>query len=534
MDSGFGAAMPVVAGQKRNRLFRRGAEMGPKHSMNWRHVWLMQARSRLFSSHRYILILLSFASSIAAGFLVTTLGTKVVMQATSKMFFVPASYVVTILAVWILLYRELGMKYSAISLPGMYFIMYSMFIFLGSFDIISESTFDTTVLRYLTLVHAGLWLPLFGVVIANRALHFTITELKRYVNQSISEVPTGHVLVRDGSLITLSLICIAVLVAYIAQTSTLPLLFALQNIGSFMDIAFSRESVTTAFEGDASDYSIFFIFGLPFLATVARIQALIMKKFLSTLLSWILIGIASFGLLLTFNKAPFAMFLIILFFASFLTQGKSIKSKELLLISFVVLTYLIGIYGIWTGYLWNSADLVEGFRTTYALVYERLTSTQSTILFGVTRAFPGIKDFLWGATFPNPLNILPFQSFKLTRYIYDFLYPNRPFIGGAPTVFFAEIYANFGFIPTLVSMVVVGFILQALHILFVRASKTVLNTAMYSFSLFFAYRLAVVYLSMVVYKSLILTLVFFGILRVTLSSSNAVPSGNEKIPRRLC
>ena len=64
-----------------------------------------------------------------------------------------------------------------------------------------------------------------------------------------------------------------------------------------------------------------------------------------------------------------------------------------------------------------------------------------------------------GYSFPNPGGLLPFENFPLTVEVSKFMFPEhfaKGIIGSAPTVFWGEMYANFGPIGIVLSSFFVG------------------------------------------------------------------------------
>ena len=79
--------------------------------------------------------------------------------------------------------------------------------------------------------------------------------------------------------------------------------------------------------------------------------------------------------------------------------------------------------------------------------------------------FPYYHEYLLGRSFPNPGGLLPFEPFKLTVEIMDWKHPSlasKGIVGTAPTVYWGEMYANFGWLGIIIPPFFVGFYLHIL------------------------------------------------------------------------
>ena len=73
--------------------------------------------------------------------------------------------------------------------------------------------------------------------------------------------------------------------------------------------------------------------------------------------------------------------------------------------------------------------------------------------------FPNMVDFLLGKSLPNPGGLLPFEPYHLTAEASFWIYPDnaiKGIVGSAPTVFWGELYANWGIFGVLLIPFFVG------------------------------------------------------------------------------
>jgi hypothetical protein len=89
---------------------------------------------------------------------------------------------------------------------------------------------------------------------------------------------------------------------------------------------------------------------------------------------------------------------------------------------------------------------------------------QSIPLYRTYELIPSTHDFFMGRTLANPRGLLPYRAVPLPYFIGDSYGPEEEGVRrGAPTVFFGEVYANFGIAISWLSMVVAGCVLQIVN-----------------------------------------------------------------------
>ncbi|TAK42786.1 MAG: hypothetical protein EPO27_16180 [Betaproteobacteria bacterium] len=95
---------------------------------------------------------------------------------------------------------------------------------------------------------------------------------------------------------------------------------------------------------------------------------------------------------------------------------------------------------------------------------ERLFFGQVSGLYHTFALVPDVYDFFWGRTLSNPRDLLPYEQVQLPFLVNDSHAESVPGVQGSdPTVFFGEVYANFGIAGMLASMVAAGFVMQWLN-----------------------------------------------------------------------
>lgn len=95
---------------------------------------------------------------------------------------------------------------------------------------------------------------------------------------------------------------------------------------------------------------------------------------------------------------------------------------------------------------------------------------QVTGLYYTYEIVPRYHGYFWGRTFTNPRSILPYEQVNLPYLVYDWHLTSPTGVRGSdPSVFFGELYANFGLPASWVLMILMGAVMQAGTIAFSRA-----------------------------------------------------------------
>jgi hypothetical protein len=94
----------------------------------------------------------------------------------------------------------------------------------------------------------------------------------------------------------------------------------------------------------------------------------------------------------------------------------------------------------------------------------RVLQGQCTPLYQIFNILPSEYDFFMGRTLTNPHGIFPYDQIVLPHLVYSSYLKSIPGVQGSdPTVFFGEIYANFGLAISWLSMFLMGYIIQFIN-----------------------------------------------------------------------
>ncbi len=360
-----------------------------------------------------------------------------------------------VLVIALLLFKRVGLSLLEPSIPMLFIISYLIFSYLGAPFLVLGWDREALALGAndpsLTLAawgYSGLTLLMMGLgfVYARFVL--------RFWPQRPSSAPNENweiSLIRVGLVV---LICLVALWLYVRAVQTIPLLALFQGEGTDR-LAQYRSSATNAFR-QSWHYLIFTDHILPFVSYVL-LSAYLMRKRLGYLAGFLLVaGIASFSSTMNLLRSGLVLYLASLVFLYYVTRRKPISLRTSLLYStmagVIIIRLIIAISRT------NQLSAIEG-------AIDRIFNGYFITSYYYLKIFPVYHDFLWGQSFPNPGNLLPFQNFPLTVFVSQVIFGLRPdLVGSAPAPFWAEMYANFGPVGVWIVPFVWGVILWSLHV----------------------------------------------------------------------
>lgn len=150
----------------------------------------------------------------------------------------------------------------------------------------------------------------------------------------------------------------------------------------------------------------------------------------------------------------------------------NIRSIAYLFVFGLIFIFLTGlVYSTVTSSLQKMTNM-DIFDSLKYIMYDkgwRLLATRGVIgqcipLYMIYEIIPEKYPFFMGRTFTNPHKILPYEPVALPYLIYQsYNKPIHGLKGADPTIFFGEIYANFGIFISLLSMFLFGGLLQVIN-----------------------------------------------------------------------
>jgi len=324
---------------------------------------------------------------------------------------------------------------------------------------------------------AGLFLIPFGMWIAN-----LVTNYKPY--HSTNKLLSRHIELKsiDHSYFMFILLAllfglsIFVLLMYISKVGNLPIIGVLDGL-STADLRMLRSDSGNNFDGKHYRYVLF-------MKTLPLLLLLILFFLKNISFKWkiffyIVLSYNIFVNIMDIQKAPVIQLFLVLMLAYFYSKNKI--NRKILATVGIVLTSIVMLMYI---YFMGMTD--KSFFDVASAPMHRIFIGQISPFY-YWQLFQEQSGYLYGTSFPNPAGIFPFEWRRITVEIMEFGFPELVelgIVGSMPTVFFADWFINFGPIMALFSMILLGFILQIIDIVFISYLsnyKSLLMSALFVF-----------------------------------------------------
>lgn len=200
-----------------------------------------------------------------------------------------------------------------------------------------------------------------------------------------------------------------------------------------INLAQMREGMTNAF-GTSYNWYAFLMYDLAGIVIASIYISRILNK-RSTILPIALILGYCMLLFTSLQKAPILEYIIVLVICRGLIG--EIKIKNILLILASAGAVLGAVYVV----LLEDKGVVDILN----VIINRIVVGQHIPVYYYIEFFDSNSDYLLGQTLPNPMGIFPFVPYDLTRNMALYISGDSENIGSAPTIFWGELYGNFGF-----------------------------------------------------------------------------------------
>ncbi len=254
----------------------------------------------------------------------------------------------------------------------------------------------------------------------------------------------------------LTLICIAVLILYIRQIGYENIAFiAALNLVPENSIALMRSNMGNSFEGKYHWYYLFMNQILKFCVLTFFANLLLAPRKRNTIFFVFSFIFLTVSLVMATEKGPLANLLISLFLVYVIVKNKAIVPlKNILLLASSLIAILIIFYINFMG----ATSVSDAFLG----VFSRSLTGQIQPAYHYLQFFPNHQEFLMGRSFTNPMGIFPFKSYNISQEVmawYDSNQTTSGIVGSMPTIYWGELYANFGIAGVLSLPFFVGFFL---------------------------------------------------------------------------
>lgn len=264
---------------------------------------------------------------------------------------------------------------------------------------------------------------------------------------------------------------------FVVQGGSVPLITVLLagERTDVQELAFAARAEFSRYGRGAGQYAYqgylqqFYIIILPALSLLAGARYLHGRKPLA-LAAWLFLLLASgFFLIMSLQRWPL-MFFIILNYILFTTYHGRIRVRNaiyfLLLIigMFATITYMRGI---------------DSLASVLIAVRARIFVVNVDVFYSIIEMFPRHYAH-WGgrAIWSDLVGVLPGPGIGFARWLFDHLYGVYG-NGTAPTIFWGEMYADFGLPGVWLGALISGIVMQAIYITFIRSRKSLTGLVLY-------------------------------------------------------
>lgn len=359
-----------------------------------------------------------------------------------------------------LLYRAFGKSIREVTIPNAVIVSLFVFAYVGIFPLY----FYLDAYRYaIGVVDREIILKMF---IASSWAIFSITFIVGVLSYLVP-VPERRV-PGSGNLrkfdtqesficIAMLLLCSLVFYLYVSAVDEVALFVAI--FGGDQSVAAARSSMTNAFPGNYHWYRLFIGDISVFASYCLYANHLQVRRLRSMIIFLLSFFLCCLFLLSTAQKAPVVWYFLGLYLIYAITHNEGFVSIKGVFYSGVI--GLVALVALYIGVVG-----VDGFVSATGSVFSRAFTAGISASYFYFEFFPDHKEFLWGASLPNPGGLLPFDPYPLTKELMAWRFPGNAevgVVGSSPTVFWGEAFANFSWGGILFLPLMIGVIIYFYH-----------------------------------------------------------------------
>lgn len=360
------------------------------------------------------------------------------------------------------------------SIITIFFWMYLVFAYLGIFALyfgLDEYRFILGVndrLRILQLwfySSVALLSIIMGFIFSNKLLSMDLKSSNLNKEQLSLTKSTKLVL------LILFFVSIIVFLLYLSKLPSIPIVSLLLGT-SEGNLKSLRSAATNAFPGDYHWYSLFFNSIFCFLCYVTFAELLKKYNKVNIFIFLSVFAFTAFAAIVPTHKAPIIWILIGLIITYMIVRNKRFSFKTIMLFTIISIPTLTFMYKFFMGY--QDRTLFEIFNS----ILSRTFTGQITPAYFYLEIFPKKVDFLLGRSLPNPMGIFPWENYQINVEVMNYMNPHligSDIVGSAPTVYWAEAYANFGFFGIIVTSIIIGVLLYSIQYIVLSLPKSSLT-----------------------------------------------------------
>lgn len=354
-------------------------------------------------------------------------------------------------------------------------------------------------------------LMIFGYIVASKIVYLKTcsndtTSLRSFNNCEIFLVIISFIF------------CLVVLVLYLSKINDIAILSLFTDGVDQAKVA--RSNMVNNFPGKFHWYKLFMIDLLYMLTFSLFAHVLILNKYKYKykLLFLVFLVPSIFTSVMTTEKAPIVWLLIGLFlvYISVVHKGRY-PLKAIIKFFFFIIIILVTMYSFIMG--------VSGVLASLNALFSRAFSGSIMPAYFYIEVFPEYQDFLYGKSFPNPGGIFPYTPYPLAIEMHHWIFPQsieKGVVGSAASVFWVELYANFGMIGVMIISPIVGFLLYLLTFVLNSLESTPLKVGLIVWVACHFNHLSVAFLSKYFYDNYFVGVLIFFLLITIISNKGKI------------
>jgi oligosaccharide repeat unit polymerase len=384
---------------------------------------------------------------------------------------------------WHYLFKAAGLSLLRVTIPSIVIISMYAYQYIGLpilYFKLNSYRADSVVDKYLmfeVFMYTSLTITMMGIgfILARQGFG----RLKNKFDTSVLEknYSSAHFFRTNMGVFVLATISTLVLIKYISQVEVgnTALFITLGVFESDLSPSELRSSMGNAFDGNYHWYKVF-MNDLMTLSLFVIFSRYLLRN--STTTKVMLVGISlitCFVMVMAIEKGPMANLVVGLFLVYVVTRLSGRVPLKKTIYMFIVLLVMLTTFFI---YFMNS----ESVSSSLSSIFSRIFTGQIQPAYHYLDYFQNYHDKLLGRSLPNPKGIFSFEHFHLTKEIaawHNPLLEAKGIVGSMPTVFWGEMYANFGFFGVPISSLLVGFSLYWLNAILLKFEQTPILVGLY-------------------------------------------------------
>jgi len=395
---------------------------------------------------------------------------------------------------WQLMLKSAGLKFTEINIPSFTILTIYVFQYVGwpllyfnLDEFRSEISFDHFLLTKALLLNIlSITMLIVGFNIGKKTfgnLNWSRGPNRfRNENESIALQETFSPSLHHTSIFLYFLIlCSFSTVLLYIQTigfENLAILVALNFVDSELPIAVARTNMITEAALEFHWYKLIIEDFAILVCFAVFADLLIRKKLYIFIIFAMLFLYTSIVLILATQKAPLAYFFLGLFLVHCVVNNSGNMLTRVAPYFVITLLALLSVsYLIFT----SESDFLNGVLSVLSRVFTG--QLQATYLY--VDYFENHSEFYFGKTLPNPGGIFDWENIKLSRQIYEKFMSKTDLgiVGTMPTIFWGELYGNFGFFGVFFGSFIIGFIIYSFNAIVFKFGSSSFSISFFIWSL---------------------------------------------------